>query len=225
MADNHHFQKPLTQRTFQKGLSILTRNDPDLAKIVVDFGPPPFWNRKPGFTTLVHIILEQQVSLASARAVLNKLMHAVSPLTPKKFLEQDDKTLKTFGFSRQKTAYCRNFAELITTGQLDLKQLNSKNDEQVRRTLTEVKGIGRWTANIYLLMALRRPDIWPVGDLALESAIQKLKNLPARPRSDESKNIAADWKPWRAVAARILWHYYLSNGRDREPSQKPVCSL
>jgi DNA-3-methyladenine glycosylase II len=211
MAEKNRGQKTLTERNFQKGINVLTRNDPELAKVVEDFGPPPLWKRKPGFPTLVHIILEQQVSLASARAALNKLMHAVSPLTPKKFLQQDDKTLKAFGFSRQKTAYCRNLAESVISGRLEFKRLDTKTDGQVRRKLMEVKGIGRWTADIYLLMVLRRPDIWPVGDLALVSAIQKLKQLPARPGPDEINTLAAGWKPWRAVAARILWHYYLSN--------------
>lgn len=222
MADKNRRPKILTKRSFQKGLNILTRNDPDLAKVVAQFGPPPMWKRTPGFPTLVHIILEQQVSLASARATLNKLMHAVSPLTPEKFLQQDDKALKAYGFSRQKTAYCRNLAESVISGRLEFKRLYSKTDDQVRRKLMEVKGIGRWTADIYLLMVLRRPDIWPVGDLALVSAIQNLKQLPARPGLDEVNTLAVAWKPWRAVAARILWHYYLSHDHNVKLSQKPV---
>ena len=210
MADKNFREKILTEKNFQMGLNVLVRKDPDLAKVVEDFGPPPLWKRKRGFATLVHIILEQQVSLASARAALNKLMRAVSPLTPEKFLQQDDKALKAYGFSRQKAAYCRDLAESMLSGRLELKRLEAKSDRQVRLKLMEVKGIGRWTADIYLLMVLRRPDIWPVGDLALVSAIQKLKQLPVRPGSDEINTLAVAWKPWRAVAARILWHYYLS---------------
>jgi DNA-3-methyladenine glycosylase II len=126
MADKNRRQKILTKRNFQNGLTVLTRNDPELAKVVEKFGPPPLWKRKPGFPTLVHIILEQQVSLASARATLNKLMHAVSPLTPEKFLQQDDKALKAYGFSRQKTVYCRNLAESMISGRLELKKLYPK---------------------------------------------------------------------------------------------------
>jgi DNA-3-methyladenine glycosylase II len=211
MADKNLRPNILTKKKFQKGLDVLIRKDPDLAKVVEDFGPPPLWKRNPGFATLVHIILEQQVSLASARAALNKLKHAVSPLTPETFLQQDDKALKAYGFSRQKTAYCRDLAESMISGRLELKKLNTNTDNQVRRKLMIVKGIGRWTADIYLLMVLRRPDIWPVGDLALVSAIQKLKQLPDRPGSGEVNTLAAGWKPWRAVAARILWHYYLKN--------------
>ena len=210
MANKNLPPKTLTEKSFQKGLNVLIRKDADLAKVVEDFGPPPLWKRKRGFATLVHIILEQQVSLASARAALNKLMHAVSPLTPEKFLQQDDKALKAYGFSRQKAAYCRDLAESMLSGRLELKRLYAKSDGQVRSKLMEVKGIGRWTADIYLLMVLRRPDIWPVGDLALVSAIQKLKQLPVRPGSDEINTLAVAWKPWRAVAARVLWHYYLS---------------
>ena len=210
MTNKNFRKKTLTEKNFQTGLNVLIRRDPDLAKVVEDFGPPPLWKRKPGFATLVHIILEQQVSLASARATLNKLMQAVSPLTPEKFLQQDDKALKAYGFSRQKTAYCRDLAESMLNGRLELKGLVAQNDSQVRRTLMAVKGIGPWTADIYLLMVLRRPDIWPIGDLALVSAIQKLKQLPVRPGSDEINTLAVAWKPWRAVAARILWHYYLS---------------
>ena len=217
MADTHLRPKTLTQNNFQKGLDILIQRDTDLAKIVEDYGPPPMWKRKPGFATLVHIILEQQVSLASARAALNKLMHAVSPLTPATFLQQDDRALKAYGFSRQKTAYCRDLAESLLSGRLELKGLNANSDNQVRQKLMTVKGIGRWTADIYLLMVLRRPDIWPVGDLALVSAIQKLKQLPARPGPDEINTLAVVWKPWRAVAARILWHYYLNyNGSSTD---------
>jgi DNA-3-methyladenine glycosylase II len=211
MADKNRRPKILTKRSFQKGLNILTRNDPDLAKVVAQFGPPPMWKRTPGFPTLVHIILEQQVSLASARAALTKLKRAVSPLTPQSFLQQDDEALKAYGFSRQKKAYCRHLAELIIGGRLALKTLYSKTDKHVRRDLMAVKGIGPWTADIYLLMALRRPDIWPSGDLALAAAIQNLKKLPFRPNPDEMNALAVEWKPWRAVAARILWHYYLSN--------------
>lgn len=173
------------------------------------------WKRKPGFPTLVHIILEQQVSLASAKAAFDRLIAEVSPLTPVHFLEQDDAKLKTIGFSRQKTDYCRHLALAISKGQLNLAGLNLNDDSTVRQELIAIKGIGPWTANIYLLMALRRPDIWPVRDLALAVATQKLKNLSSRPTPNELDSIGSNWKPWRAVAARILWHYYLQNTKRK----------
>jgi DNA-3-methyladenine glycosylase II len=202
--------QPLTEYTFAQGLQYLSEHDPDLARIVIDLGPPPMWLREPGFPTLVHIILEQQVSLASARAAFNRLVAAASPLTPERFLEFDDVSLKVIGFSRQKTAYTRHLAELIIQGNLNLDRLGTMDDMQARSDLLQVKGIGPWTANIYLLMALRRPDVWPIGDLALASAVQTVKRLPNRPSPDQLDEIGQGWRPWRAVAARILWHYYLN---------------
>jgi DNA-3-methyladenine glycosylase II len=177
---------------------------------VKQFGAPPMWARESGFSTLLHIILEQQVSLASARAAHNKLIEAASPLTPRRFLKLDDATLKAAGFSRQKTFYGRELARSIVEGLLDLDALSSMDDAAVRSELIKIKGIGRWTADIYLLMVLRRPDVWPAGDLALAVAAQKLKRLRTRPTQEELDEMSAAWKPWRAVAARILWHYYLS---------------
>jgi len=169
------------------------------------------WERESGFSTLLHIILEQQVSLASARAAHNKLLETANPLTPRRFLQLDDSTLRTIGFSRQKTIYGRELARSIDEGLLDLDALGSMDDAAVRAELIKIKGIGRWTADIYLLMVLRRPDIWPVGDLALAVAAQKVKGLRTRPTQQELDEMSAAWRPWRAVAARILWHYYLSN--------------
>jgi DNA-3-methyladenine glycosylase II len=122
----------------------------------------------------------------------------------------DDVTLKTIGFSRQKTAYGRNLARAIVSGRLNMAMLCTMDDTAVRSRLLKVKGIGPWTANIYLLVALGRPDVWPREDLALAVAAQGVKRLESRPTSDELDIISTSWKPWRAVAARLLWHYYLS---------------
>ena len=202
---------PLTDETFANGLHFLCERDPDLAKIMDKLGPPPMWAREPGFPTLIHIILEQQVSLASARAAYKRLLAEASPLTPARFLQLDDYTLKQVGFSRQKTSYARGLAQSILNGQLDLEELEKLEDEAVRSELIAVKGIGPWTADIYLLMALRRPDAWPSGDLALANAAQRVKRLASRPTPVELDALGATWRPWRAVAARLLWHYYLSN--------------
>lgn len=194
----------------RRGILFLVEVDPDLAKVVSQFGSPPLWSREPGFPTLVHIILEQQVSLASAKAAFTRLQEAAGQLTPEKFLEFDDDQLKSIGFSRQKSGYCRELSRAILRGDLDLEGLEELDDQAVRLKLMEVKGIGRWTADIYLLMAMLRPDVWPSGDLAIASAMQEVKGLPRRPTPDELEVIASPWKPWRAEAARILWHYYLS---------------
>jgi DNA-3-methyladenine glycosylase II len=157
----------------------------------------------------MHIILEQQVSLASARASFDRLRRATSPLTPERFLKLGDDSLKACGFSRQKTAYGRNLAKAIIGGHLNLSALGTMDDQSVRSELLKIKGIGPWTANIYLLTVLRRPDIWPGEDLALAVAAQKIKRLKTRPTPTELESLSMAWKPWRAVAAQLLWHYYI----------------
>ncbi len=207
--------RPLTEESLEHGLCILCDRDADLAQVVTKHGPPPLWTREPGFPTLIHIILEQQVSLASAKAAYDRLLAAASPLTPDRFLALDDVTLRAIGFSRQKTTYGRELAHAILSGRLDLAELSRKDNAAVRSELIKIRGIGAWTADIYLLMALRRPDIWPSGDLALAVAAQKLKRLSSRPTPDELDALGGWWRPWRAVAARLLWHYYLSNQGGR----------
>ena len=198
----------------EKSLGVIARkmaaSDADFARILQAYGTPPLWAREPGFATLIHIILEQQVSLASAKAAFDKLYNAIAPVTPESFLQLNDFELKVIGFSRQKTLYSRLLAEAILDGQLDLEALYLLPDEDVRENLKQLKGIGDWTADIYLLMALRRADIWPPGDLALLVAMQKMKQLVARPTRDEFEKFGEKWKPYRAVAARFLWHLYLS---------------
>lgn len=188
----------------------LSDRDPAFRRILERHGPPPFWARSEGFPTLLHIILEQQVSLASARAAFEKLGDALGgDVSPAAFLGQDDETLRRFGFSRQKTAYGRHLAQAIESGVLDVEGLSRLDDEEVRRRLIALPGIGPWTADIYLLMALRRPDVWPRGDLALAVAMQRAWGLPARPSHEAQQERSAVWAPWRAVAARLLWHQYL----------------
>jgi DNA-3-methyladenine glycosylase II len=200
----------LTEETLALGVERLAQGDPDLRRVAARIGPPPLWARPPGFPTLIHIILEQQVSLASAKAAFDRLQAAISPITPAAFLSLDNESLKRIGFSRQKSAYCRGLAEQILHGRLDLEALGGLEDEAARHALLGVKGIGPWTADIYLLMALRRPDIWPSGDLALAAAAQAVKGLSARPGTAELEGLAQAWRPWRAVAARLLWHHYLN---------------
>jgi DNA-3-methyladenine glycosylase II len=138
---------------------------------------------------------------------------SAAPLTPRRFLELDDVSLKRIGFSRQKTAYCRNLAESIINGSLDLDRLPGMGAVSAAAALRRIKGIGRWSADIYLLVALRIPDAWPSGDMALATAVRMVKRLPERPSPEELERISRAWRPWRAVAARVLWHYYLSKLR------------
>jgi DNA-3-methyladenine glycosylase II len=199
----------LNQASLIEGVHYLARVDPDLAGVFIRLGPPPLWTRTPGFPTLLRIILEQQVSLASAQATFDRLLAAASPLAPEHFLTLDTAQLKAIGFSRQKASYGRSLAQALVDGSLDLAGLARQDEATVRAELTKIKGIGPWTANIYLLIGLGRPDIWPSGDLALAVAAQRLKRLPARPTPAELESLAQVWRPWRAVAARLLWHDYL----------------
>jgi DNA-3-methyladenine glycosylase II len=196
--------------SYHRGLGELAERDRDLGRILSNLGPPPMWDRSPGFPTLVHIILEQQVSLASARACFDKLLGTVGELTPENLLALDDGALKEIGFSRQKAGYSRALAAAVDSGRLDLESLAEQPDDEVRERLMRLKGIGRWTADIYLLMALGRPDVWPVGDLALVVAAERIKRLEARPSREEFEKLGEPWRPWRSVAARLLWHHYLA---------------
>lgn len=200
----------LDSRSYRRGLTELGSRDPDLGRVLHEYGTPPMWDRKPGYPTLLHIILEQQVSLASARACFEKLRARVGELTPEGLLTLDDATLKKIGFSRQKTEYARVLANAVIDGELDLGTLTDLPDDTAREELMRIKGIGRWTADIYLLMALGRPDVWPQGDLALLVAIQKVKRLQKRPCPDEFRELGEAWRPWRSIAARLLWNHYLS---------------
>ena len=200
----------LSEKVFAQGVRELARIDNDLAEVVTKYGPPPLWVREPGFPTLVYIILEQQVSLASARALFDKLKKAVNPLTPGRFLKLTEAEMRVLGFSRQKTLYTRLLAQAIQKRQFALHTLHELPDDHVREKLLALKGIGNWTADIYLMSALRRPDIWPVGDLALAVAVQEVKRLRKRPSPEKLGKMGVPWKPWRAVAARMFWHHYLS---------------
>jgi len=208
----------LTDKTYDRGLSELTMRDSDLAEAVARWGNPPFCTHTPGFSGIVLAILSQQVSLESARATFTKLENIIDPINPEKFLSLEESTLRAIGFSRQKASYIRGVAHEIRVGVFDLEDLESMDNDQARRRLMEVKGIGAWTAGTYLLFALRRPDVWPSGDLALAKAIQELRGLITIPSAKEADRIADHWRPWRAVAARILWHHYLSERGRNSPA-------
>ncbi len=192
----------------------LARKDAIFNAVLAKHGPPPMWDRGPGFATLVQIILEQQVSLASAKACFDKLEARLGRVTPSAFLTVNDTDLKKDGFSRQKTAYCRGLAVAVIEGSIDLDALEHLPDEDVKKNLIAVKGIGHWTADIYLLMALLRPDIMPRGDIALHSAWHRLSG-EQKPTADEFLDIAERWRPHRSTAARLLWHFYLSEKRTK----------
>jgi DNA-3-methyladenine glycosylase II len=200
----------LTEQRFRRTVRELGARDEVLAAIVDRHGVPAFWSRPGGFATLLLLILEQQVSLASARAAFNRVDARVGGVTPDTLLALSDAELREDGFSRQKTRYARVLAESIVSGELDLEAVERLDDATARAALVALPGIGPWTADVYLLSALRRPDTWPVGDLALQEAARGVLALDVRPSPAELETIGERWRPHRATAARLLWHHYLA---------------
>lgn len=198
----------LTPEILGTAAKALAQRDAHLAAIHRIHGPPPMWARRPGFPTLLRIVLEQQVSLVSARAMFARLTSNIVPFTPDRFIELGEPYLRSLGVTRQKAHYCVQVGHAFTNGQLE--RIGRMNDEDAYAALLRIKGVGPWTANIYLLMALRRPDIWPDGDIALASAMGKLRKMKTRPSFTELAKIAERWRPYRSVAARMLWQYYLA---------------
>ncbi len=188
----------------------LSSKDPELKFIIKTFGYPPMWTRPNSFETLVHIILEQQVSLASALAALNKLRERLKKITPGRLLELTDEELKASYFSRQKTGYVKSLAEAMQSRQFNPKAMEKLPDDEVRTKLIALKGFGNWTADVYLMFVLQRADIFPIGDLAAVNALKQIKKLPKDITAETVLEISARWKPHRTVATMILWHYYLS---------------
>ena len=199
----------LTDTTMRKALLVLSDRDPLLAALHEQFGTPPLWDRAQSFATLVHIILEQKVSLASALAVMRRVSALCPQMQPSTFLTLPDVALRKAGLSASKLSYCRSIAEALTDGTLSLPGLRKLDDEQVIAALTSVRGIGPWSAGVYLMMALRRADAWASGDRALAVSYAECAGLEIVPSYAELDVIAARWIPHRATAARLLWHGYL----------------
>lgn len=199
----------LDETNLIRASNYLATRDEALQKVLERLGPPPLWARPTGFSTLIHIILEQQVSLASANAAFHKLLRCCPNLTPENFLALSDESLSTIGFSRQKIRYTRLLAEALLSGTLQLDQLNVMDDETASAHLQRLKGIGAWTADIYLMECLLRPDILPKGDIALLEAFRDLKGLEKRPEHPQLIEATAHWRPWRSVGVRMLWQHYL----------------
>lgn len=206
----------LTEDSLYRAAKTLARRDKDLASVFKSLGPPPLWARPPGFSTLVKIILEQQVSLASAASLFARLKKNTTPFRPARMIELGEAHLKSQGLTRQKAAYCLHLAESVHTKRLRLSQLSLMNDADVKAALMEIKGLGSWSADVYLLMVLRRPDIFPATDLALVTATAELKQLPERPNTSQLLEMAEGWRPYRSVAARMLWQFYLAKRSARK---------
>jgi DNA-3-methyladenine glycosylase II len=199
-----------TPDNFQSLCDRVGAADHDLQKIIDSYGYPPFWSRANSFESLVHIILEQQVSLASANSALNKLRERLQEITPARILLLTDEEMRACYVSRQKNGYIKYMAEAILSGQIKLEEFPKIHDDQVRAKLVALKGIGNWTADVYMISALHRVDIFPIGDLAAVNALKRVKNLSKETSAEQLLSIAEKWKPYRTIAAKLLWHYYLS---------------
>jgi len=198
-----------TRDNFQQLCNELAERDAIFKNILQQHSYPPMWTRSASFATLIHIVLEQQVSLASAKAAFNKLKEKLGTITPSNLLQLTDEELKACYFSRQKTVYARHLAEAFISKKIQLKKLTASHDEDVRNTLKQIKGIGDWTADVYLMFALQRTDIFPIGDLAMVNALKEVKQLPAGTSKTDLLLLAEPWRPYRSIAAMMLWHHYL----------------
>ena len=189
-------------------LSYLLKSDEDLKDLIKSIPKIVPFKREKGFEGLVRLICEQQLSVASAKAIFDRLAKVVSPFEAKKFLKVSKKDLQKTGLSRQKISYCTGLANACISGNLDFNALHKMDDEGLSKELCKVKGIGKWTADCYMLASLKREDIWPVGDLGLQISVQKLKKLSKRPSEKELEEISLKWKPYRTLVANMLWNSY-----------------
>lgn len=194
---------------FQSYCDKLAAIDKEMKHIIKIHGYPPMWTRPANFATLIRIILEQQVSLASALAAFNKLKQKIGTITPEKLLLLSDAELRACYFSRQKTIYARHLAETLIAKKIQLKKLSVLPDEEIRTALKQVKGIGDWTSDVFLMFALQRADIFPIGDLAMVNALKEVKKLPKQTAKEELLEMAEAWRPYRTIAAMLLWHHYI----------------
>lgn len=213
----------MTPECLRQATLVLAEQDPDLGGIVARHGIPPMWGREPGFAALFHIILEQQVSQASALTLFRRVGADMGGVTPERVRDQGVAGLRALGLTRQKAHYCDALARAVLDGILDLEALQRAPDERGRQRLLALPGIGPWSVDVYYLMALKRPDVWPQGDLALAIALSSAKSLPVRPDRSAQLELAQAWAPWRSVAARILWmHYLAEQGKYPLPATEPA---
>ena len=200
---------------FQSFCHLLSKKDTHLKAIINQHGYPSMWTRKQGFETLILTILEQQVSLAAAFAAYKKLKAKIGVVTPSKILRMSNEELRECYFTRQKQGYAKNLAEAFVNKTLPWKQFPEMTDDEVRHHLTSIKGIGNWTADVYLMHALQRTDLFPLGDIALVNSLKETKQLQPHTTKEEMLLIAEPWKPYRTIAAMILWHAYIKKRNIR----------
>jgi DNA-3-methyladenine glycosylase II len=201
--------RQFSEKDFKLICNKLSKKDKHLKLIINTHGHPPMWTRPATFQTLILTILEQQVSLASAYAAFKKLKQKIGFVTPSKILSLTDAELRACYFSRQKIIYARELANAVKTKRINLKKLSLLPDEEVRAELIRLKGIGHWTIDVYLMHALQRTDLFPLGDIALVTSLKEVKKLPHHITKEEMLAIAEPWRPYRTIASMILWHAYI----------------
>lgn len=206
----------LNEFSLREATHWLVQRDTRLARVFNQFGYPPLWQRNEGFSTLIHIILEQQVSLASANAAFFRLQQNLKIIQPDNFLTLGDTTLREIGFSRQKINYARGIAHAVVNGEFSFESLSEYPDEVVRSHMIALKGVGHWTIDIYLSECLMRTDILPQGDIAMQEAFRVLTGMDRRPNHNEFVELTQHWRPWRSVGTRLLWHFYLNEKKNKK---------
>ncbi|HLV23237.1 MAG TPA: hypothetical protein VKY36_00470 [Moheibacter sp.] len=187
-------------------LEFLLKNDQILAGIYAQYGVPPNWQRDPGFVTLCQIILEQQVSLVSAKAHFDQLRGHLGEFIPENILKLSDEEMRNSFISRQKAKYLRELSEAVISGKLNLEEVHQLEEKEIRAKLTSIKGIGNWTCDVYLLFCLQHKDIFPLGDIAVVNSIKELYKISSK---EEIHEISENWKPFRSLGTYFMWHYYL----------------
>jgi DNA-3-methyladenine glycosylase II len=204
--------EPQPDERLRPAMNALAACDDDIARAYEACGLPPVRRQPADFAGMVNIIAAQQLSVHAARAICERLRAAIGPLTPESFLAVPEEEARNLGLSRPKVRYLRGIAEAEQSGDLDFAELAEVPDDEAMARLTAIKGVGRWTAEIFLLFALERPDVFPAQDLALQVSGQRLKRLEDRPSADVLRELADSWRPYRSAAARFLWHYYRHPG-------------
>jgi DNA-3-methyladenine glycosylase II len=190
----------------QESIPFLSQKDEVLKTIIADFGLPIIQKREEGFASMCHIILEQQVSIASAKAAYEKLVNLVGKVDPFTIYNATDEAVRTCGISRQKTLYLKDLAQRVISKELDFSSLPMKSEQQIRNELIQIKGVGNWSIDVYLMFCMQSQDIIPLGDIAIKNTLIELYNCQS---DEEMLAISSNWKPFRTVASFIIWHYYL----------------
>lgn len=210
----------LTEKTLRSGLRDAATRCEFLRRGLDEVGYPALRTREPGFEALMRVIVGQQLSVHAAAAIWGRVETLVQPMTPDQFLRFDDEKLRAAGLSRQKIAYMRSLAELVAAGKVDFERIPTLDDDAAIAELVQIKGIGRWTAEVYMLFAHGRRDVWPIDDLALMVAAQRLRGMRKRPNRKQMLKLAEAWRPWRGAVSMFLWHYYrAASGKQANESQ------